>query len=347
MSETESGFLVTAIIVCHNDGGWLPRCLESLRAQTILKETEIIIADNASADGSDKLAKSVIADWPNAQFFATGGDNGFGVACNLAAQRATGKYLFLLNPDTWLEPDCLEQLYRGAERAGTALASGLVLEYEDDTVQANGCYAFDPCGNGLPVRPGPAPSFVLFPATFFFIRRDFFLRIGMMDSKLFMYGEELDLAWRAWVAGEKICQVQTARLHHRGAVGVNPAGGTRVVEQRTSIQKRFLANRNRLVCLAKDCQHILLLMLVPCLGTVVLEGLLTFSMTRSWSLAKATCWDAISGAWNLRDHIRAERRRLAGFRRHSDWWMLRFLRPAFGRWPEVRKLIKAGFPRIN
>src|SRR5215469_516249 len=103
MSETQSPFLVTAVIVCHNDGRWLPRCLESLRAQTIFDRLELVIADNVSEDGSDKLARNLIAHWPNAQFFPTGGDNGFGVACNLAAQRASGKYLYLLNPDTWLE----------------------------------------------------------------------------------------------------------------------------------------------------------------------------------------------------------------------------------------------------
>jgi GT2 family glycosyltransferase len=347
MSETEQSYLVSIVIVCHNDGKWLPRCLESVQAQTIFEQLEVIIADNVSEDGSDKLARSLIADWPNARFLPTGGDFGFGVACNIAAQTGSGKYVYLLNPDTWLEPDCIEKLYKGAESTSAGIASGLVLEYDDNTIQADGCRGFDLCGNGLPIRKGHMPPVLLFPATFFFIRRELFLRIGMMDQKFFMYGEEMDLAWRAWIAGERICPVPDSRIHHRGAVGVNPVGDTRAVENRTSIQKRFLANRNRLVYLVKDCQHILLMLVLPCLTTVVLEGLLTLTMTRRWSLAKATCWDAIVGVWRLRSHIQAERRRIASFRQRSDWWMLRFFGFGFARWHEVSKILKAGFPRFR
>src|SRR5260370_37245878 len=98
---------ISVIIVCHNDGKWLPRCLETVRQQTIFDQIEVIIADNASGEGSDKLARDLIAGWPMARFLATGGDNGFCVATNLAARIAKGKYLQVLNPDTWLEPDFL------------------------------------------------------------------------------------------------------------------------------------------------------------------------------------------------------------------------------------------------
>src|SRR6266851_4474437 len=105
MTESDQSPIVSVIIVCHNDGKWLPRCLQSLQAQTVFARIEVIIADNDSSDGSDKLAQSLIAGWLNARFLPTGGDNGFGVACNRAAQAARGKYLHLLNPDLWLEPD--------------------------------------------------------------------------------------------------------------------------------------------------------------------------------------------------------------------------------------------------
>src|SRR5947208_641413 len=135
--------LITVIVVCHNDAKWLPRCLESLHAQTIFDRIEVIIADNASEDGSDKLAKQLIADWPNAKFLATGGDHGFCVATNRAGHISQGTYLQVLNPDTWLEPDFLEQFYRTLEETKAGAAGPVVLNYEDNSLQAEGCPGFD------------------------------------------------------------------------------------------------------------------------------------------------------------------------------------------------------------
>lgn len=346
MQQVERTPKVSVIIVCHNDGRWLLRCLESLRAQTLFDDVEVIIADNASSDGTDQLARELIAGWPRAMFLPTGGDHGFGVACNRAAERATGRYLFFLNPDLWLETDCLQQLYETAERAQAAAAGGTVLEYDDDTLQARSCDGFDLFGNAMPARTQSVIEPLFAIACFQFIRRDVFLRVGMMDERFFMYGEELDMAWRIWIAGERIVHAPNARIHHRGAVNVNPGAQTRPAEHRTSVQKRFLANRNRLLCLAKNCQHVLLLLLLPCAATILAEGLVTWAATRKWSLARASSLDALVSFARMLGHIRAERRRIAGFRKRSDWWMLRFLRLGFGRWAEVSRALKHGYPKF-
>lgn len=335
------------IIVCHNDGKWLPRCLDSVHRQTIFDRIEVIIADNASQDGSDRMAQDLIASWPNARFFPTGGDNGFCVATNRAARLARGRYLQILNPDTWLETDFLEQMYHRLEQTGAGAAGPLVLNYEDNSVQAEGCDGFDLTGNYMPPRHGREPQPLFCMAGFFFIRKELFSKLGMLDERCFMYGEEMDLSWRIWIAGETIVPARQARIHHRGAVGVNPEGGTRVVENRTSTQKRFLANRNRLLFVLKNCRHVLLLMLVPCIGVILLEGIAILLMTRSWSLAKSASLEPIADCWRLRGHVRQQRRLIAGFRKHGDFWMLRFFRFGFGRWHEVLAIIKAGFPKFR
>jgi GT2 family glycosyltransferase len=347
MNGSASPPLVSVIVICHNDGRWLPKCLESIRAQTLFSRIELIVADNASSDGTDEQAMTLIAGWTNAKFYPTGGDNGFGVACNRASNLATGKYFYFLNPDLWLEPDCIERLYETAEREHAAAVGGTVLEYEDNTVQVMNCNGFDLFGNGMPVKdsPGQGPIFAI--ACFYFVRRESFRKVGMLDEKFFLYGEEMDLAWRLWIGGEKLMPAAGAKVHHRGAAGVNPAGGARAVENRTSIQKRFLANRNRLLGIAKNCQNLLLLMFIPCSLLVLFEGALTFAMTRNLKLAKETSFNAIYSCWELRQHIRLERSRIAGFRQHGDFWMMRFFRFGFGRWYEVRQILKGGFPRFN
>ena len=88
-------------------------------------------------------------------------------------------------------------------------------------------------------------------------------------------------------------------------------------------------------------------MLIPCAAIVVIEGFATLAMTRKWSLAKATCFDALADFWRMRAHICDQRRRIASFRKHSDFWMLRFFRFGFGRWDEVAKILKSGFPRFR
>jgi GT2 family glycosyltransferase len=347
MSQPPQDIWISVIIVCHNDGKWLPRCLESLRAQTIFPHIEVIIADNASHDGTDQLARDLIAGWPNATFLPTGGDFGFCVAHNRGADIARGRYLYLFSPDTWLEPDCLEQLYTAVEREQAAAAGTLILEYEDDTIQAKGSHGFDLFGNPVSPRGGRDPQPLFCIAGFYFVRKDVFFRIGKLDEAFFMYGEEMDLSWRIWISGERLISVLGARVHHRGAAGVNPAGGTRAVENRTSTQKRFLANRNFLLVIAKNCQHVLLVMLLSCGWLILVEALATLLMSRSWSLLDATCLRALRDFWRLRGHVCEQRRRIRTLRRRGDFWMMRFFRLGFGRSAEIKALLQRGFPKFT
>ncbi len=60
----EARLLVSIVILNYNGKTWLKRCLESIYSQTIFQDIEIIVADNASTDGSDQLAIELIAPWP-------------------------------------------------------------------------------------------------------------------------------------------------------------------------------------------------------------------------------------------------------------------------------------------
>jgi len=346
MDKSDTSIWVSVQIVCHNDGRWLPRCLESLRQQTIFERIEIIIADNASQDGTDVQARELIAGLPNARFLATGGDNGFCVAHNRAAAVAKGKYLYLFSTDTWLEPDCLEQFYRAAEERQADGVGGLILNYEDNSFQAKGSYAFDFCCWAIPaIDRGVDPLYCI--AGFYFIRRDAYFRLGQLDEAFFMYGEEEDLSWRIWISGGLLVSSLAARVHHRGAAGVNPEGGVKQVENRTSPEKRFLANRNHLLFIAKNAQHVLLLTFLGHLAVMFLEGLLSLVATRNLRLVHRTCVAPLQSLWQLRHHIQAERRRIAGFRKRGDFWMMRFFRLGFGRAVEVQSILRRGLPKFG
>ncbi len=346
MGEPVREPLISVILVSYNSCDWFPRCLESLRTQTIFARTEILIVDNASTDGSEQKAREITRDWSNVQVVQTGRNEGF-CANNRGAEIARGKYLFIVNPDTWMEPDCLEKLYATAERERAAVVAATILEYEDNSVQAEGGTGFDFCGNWVTSTGRERPKELICPSNFWFISREVYRRVGMLDEEYFMYGEEMDLGWRVWISGERIIPELEARIHHRGAASVNPAGGTRVVEHRTSIQKRFYTNRNHLLFVAADCHSILLIMLLPSVVLIVFEGLATMAATRSWQVAWQSCFRAFSDFWRLRGHIQGQRKQNARFRKHGDFWMLRFFKFKFGRWTEMAGILRRGFPRIK
>ncbi len=341
--------LVSVIIVCYNCRQWLPKCLDSLEKQTLFRQAEVILIDNASTDGTEDQARELTAGWSNAQVIQTGKNVGFDAANNRGVEQAAGKYVYLLNPDTWLETDCLEQFFVTVEREKAGCAGGLIMDYQDDTLQARGIIGFDIFGYGVqPTEKAPNPEHQLcYVNGFFFIRKDLYIRLGGLDERFFMYGEEADLSWRVWIAGEKIVPALTARAHHRGAASINPAGDGKIVENRTSINTRFWANRNGLLVIAKNSQHLLLLMLLPCAFLVALEGFFVLFITKNAAIAKKISLDVFVDFWRLRGHVHQERKRIRSFRRRGDFWMLRFFRLGFGRYHEIKAMFKRGLPKFN
>ena len=104
---------------------------------------EVIIADNLSTDGSDKLGAELVSDWPSARFIQHGRNLGYCEGNNQAAAAAPGDFLFFLNNDAWMEPDCLETLVDETRKAGASASCPLILNYDDDTFQSLGAFGFD------------------------------------------------------------------------------------------------------------------------------------------------------------------------------------------------------------
>src|SRR5438093_2602479 len=143
MSQPQGDPAISVVILNYNGANWLDRCLASIRQQTIFHRIEVIVADNASSDGSDRLAQKLLEGWPNGRFIDNGGNLGYCAGNNRGAEAARGKYLFFLNNDTWLEADCLEKLWSETERTQAGAAGPLVLDYADDNFQSIGGTGFD------------------------------------------------------------------------------------------------------------------------------------------------------------------------------------------------------------
>ncbi len=339
--------LVSVVISNKNGAEWLPKCFASLRQQTLFNNLEVVVADNCSVDGSPDLARRELADFPHAKVIDNARDGGIAGGQNAGAAAARGKLILFLNNDTWLEPDCLEQLVREFKAQGADAASPLGMDYDDNTFQSLGGTGLDLFG--MPTGRPPAHTSDCFTVTGcgFLVDADLFHRLDGFDEEYFLNCEETDLSWRILLAGGKIIGVPAARLHHRGAAGVNPAGQTKVIESRTSDTKRYLSNRNWILSLLKNSQHVFLLLLIPHLLMLIAEAVASLVLIRRWSHVRRAYLEAIADAFRMMPHVRMWRRKIAGFRVRSDFWMLRFLRLQPSRWEEVKRLFTVGVPKVD
>ncbi|MEI8291478.1 MAG: glycosyltransferase family 2 protein [Verrucomicrobiota bacterium] len=333
--------IVSIICVCHNDRKWFARFFQSVREQTIFDWLEIIMVDNVSADGSPELLTQELATCPQGQLVQTGGDYGYGVGCNRGAAKARGKYLFFVNPDIWFETDCLQQLVRQAERSTAAVFTLTELPYQNELPKGSifghgqGAAGFDIFGCLVGPRPDEKLKQPFAVGSFYFIRKKVFDQLGGFDSKFYLYNEEMDLSWRARIAGETVESIPHARLHHASICPAIPPPA------RTKADRRFFANRSQLLTILKNSQGLLLLTAFTYLVLITVEAMAGAIAARQpsfiyWSLLKP-----VADCWRLRFYLLDQRKQIKIYRKRGDWWFIRhFLRFGFSHWQDIKRFIK-------
>lgn len=337
------------VILNYNGAKWLPRCLESLRAQSCFDRIEVIVADNASPDGSEAIARQLLVGWNSGQVVQNGGNYGYCEGNNRGAQHAKGRYLLFLNNDTWMAPDCLERLIEGMDDARAGAGSPQILNYVDQQLQGYGRSGFDLSGyysNQWDEGEVPTELFIA-PGCAYCIRRDLFWELGGFDPQFFMYVDETDLSWRVWIRGERVICVAGAKLFHWGAGATEAERGVSSAPVKVSEFARYHTNRNQILTLMKNAQHFLLLLLVPHLIVLFLEAVFVLGVSRNLRFVCKAYVQAVIDAWGKRDGIAKERARIAGYRRRGDWQMLRFFRWIPARWEEVKGLWRRGLPQVR
>jgi len=104
---------ISVIIVNYKGWSYLKNCLNSLVEITASSFTvEVIVIDNCSNDGQLEIFK---ADFITVNFYQNTGNNGFANACNLGAEKAQGKFLLFLNPDTIANAKALEKMLKATQ----------------------------------------------------------------------------------------------------------------------------------------------------------------------------------------------------------------------------------------
>src|SRR3954468_14702819 len=114
---------VAVVVVCHDSAADLAATLPALAAQ-LATEDELVLVDNASADGTPATARALA---PAATVIETGANLGFAGGCNAGAGASAASLLLFLNPDAVPAPGCMDAL-RGcaASRPGWGAWQALV-----------------------------------------------------------------------------------------------------------------------------------------------------------------------------------------------------------------------------
>jgi GT2 family glycosyltransferase len=252
-----SDCLVSIIVVNWNGLHLLEECFSSLARQT-WKQTEFILVDNGSTDGSRDLVISWAERLPNAQTILLSYNSGFCKANNLAFAKARGEWIALFNTDAVAEPDWLQELLRYSDpsRRIGMLASKILFQEPEGVIDKVGHLIYwdgQNRGRGTMQRDVgqyDKPEEILWPdACAALYHRKVFEETGGFDETFFAFGDDADLGLRARLLGWSAWYVPTAVVHHRHSASFGAYSPFKVM----------LVERNRLLLAIKNFPWPLLL----------------------------------------------------------------------------------------
>lgn len=126
---------VSLIVPIYNVAPYLPRCLDSLDAQTY-ENLEILLVDDCSTDGGDVIAKEYAQQRPQRFRFIRRAENGgLSAARNTALEYADGEWLAFADSDDWLDPEYISAMHEVAVRDGADIVMSSWYHYFPDTGQ--------------------------------------------------------------------------------------------------------------------------------------------------------------------------------------------------------------------
>ena len=236
MTSKTSNIDLSVIIVNYNVEYFLEQCLNSVIMASEKLNVEVFVVDNNSIDGSVKMLKK---KFPSVLLIENKKNYGFSKANNQAIEKAQGRNILLLNPDTVVEESTFKK----------------VVDFMDENPDAGGLGVrmVDGKGNFLPESkrglPTPKVAFFkifglskLFPKSklfgsyhlgylneheinqvdvlsgaFLLFKKEVSDKIGMLDEAFFMYGEDIDFSYRITQGGyHNYYYPETSIIHYKG-----------------------------------------------------------------------------------------------------------------------------------
>ena len=219
---------LSIVIVSWNTKDLLEACLRSVYDYPLDQPFEVWVVDNKSKDDSVAMVR---AEFPRVELIASEDNLGFAGGNNLAIPRCQGEYILLLNPDTEVKPEALNELVAFMDNHPKAGAAGSKLLNADGSLQPSchpvptlsrefwrmfyldalipyGTYNMDKWNSEEPHEVD-----VLMGASML-LRKTVLDNVGLLDEGYFMYSEEVDLCYRLQKAGWQLFWVPQSQVVH-------------------------------------------------------------------------------------------------------------------------------------
>lgn len=333
----------TRISVCianYNGADLLRDCLDSVLAQQVAAEVEIIVHDDASTDASLQLLRS---EYPSVQLIASDSNVGFCISNNRMAAVATGNYLLLLNNDAALQPGALAALLAEQQRiAAECILTLPQYDWESGALVDRGCL-LDPFYNPVPnLFPGRHDVAYVIGACLW-VGRCAWLELGGFPAWIGSIAEDMYLCCLARLRGWPVRCTSAGGYHHRqgASFGGNRANGGLA----TTYRRRALSERNKTSVLLV-CTPGLLVWPLLLLHLVLLyaEGAVLCLLRCDARLWREVYAPVLPGLTRSMPVCRAERGHIQDCRRISSgqWWR------AFVYFPRKLSLLwRYGMPMLR
>lgn len=213
--------MIDIVIPNFNGRDLLAICLRSIYSQSYT-DWRIILVDNGSSDGS---AAFVREHFPDVSLLALAENTGFSAAVNRGIEAGDASLIFLLNNDTELEPDCLQQLVDAAVQDPADFFAAKMVNYHERSLLDGAGEGYLRGGAGYRIGTMEADGGVYNVSRQVFgacggaalYRRQTLLEVGLFEPRFFAYLEDVDWNLRAARLG-KVCRyVAEARVYHIGS----------------------------------------------------------------------------------------------------------------------------------
>ena len=226
---------LSVIIVNYNVKFYLEQCLLSVFKATKNIDTEVFVVDNHSRDGSvDYLTDR----FPSVNIISSNHNLGFARANNIAIRQCSGDYVLLLNPDTIVGENALDEVVAFMDAHPKAGGVGVCMLKVDGTPAMESRRGFPTPLTAFYKMSGlcarfpksrrfghyymgylpwnSAEKIEVISGAFCMVRHEALDKIGLLDEDFFMYGEDIDLSYRLLKGGYENWYVPARILHYKG-----------------------------------------------------------------------------------------------------------------------------------
>ncbi len=216
--------LISVIVLNYNGKGFLNSCLSSLASQTY-SDFEVIVVDNGSRDGSPEYIEE---NYPWVRLAKNDENLGFAGGTNVGIRAAKGEFIITLNNDSRADSRFIEELIKPMADPEVGVCAAKML-FPDGRINSAGiCISRSGAAWDRGMFEPDRGQYEFVEEVFgacagaALYRREMLDEIGLFDEDFFLYLEDVDLAFRARLAGWKCLYVPGARVihHHGGTAGV-------------------------------------------------------------------------------------------------------------------------------